>query len=295
MNPEMAASVQGAPAHVLQGVAALAEKKYAADQANQARMMQAKAMLQQSNVGLSPQALEMAAQLYAKTGQLPNLGNRAVGAKAQIMENAAANNPGTDIASNKAVLHGDTTSFAALQKQSDSVNAFERTALANLDQFLGTAKGIVDTGSPLFNMPARKFQETVAGDPKMTQFNVARQVAVQEIGKVLSGAMGNAAISDSARHEVEALLNPNASLAQIDAAAQILKRDMANRKAAMAAELSDIRTRMGGRLGKPGAAVAEPTAAPAAGPVQIKSDADYAALPSGAEFIGPDGKHRRKP
>jgi|SRR6185312_10499860 len=31
------------------------------------------------------------------------------------------------------------------------------------------------------------------------------------------------------------------------------------------------------------------------GPVQIGSDADYNALPSGTEFIGPDGKHRRKP
>lgn len=33
----------------------------------------------------------------------------------------------------------------------------------------------------------------------------------------------------------------------------------------------------------------------AQGPRQIKSDADYAALPSGAEFIAPDGSHRRKP
>lgn len=31
------------------------------------------------------------------------------------------------------------------------------------------------------------------------------------------------------------------------------------------------------------------------GPVQIKGDADYDALPSGTEFIGPDGQPRRKP
>ena len=31
------------------------------------------------------------------------------------------------------------------------------------------------------------------------------------------------------------------------------------------------------------------------GPTQIKSDDDYNALPSGAEFIAPDGSHRRKP
>lgn len=37
------------------------------------------------------------------------------------------------------------------------------------------------------------------------------------------------------------------------------------------------------------------TQSEATGPVQIKSDADFAALPSGAEFIAPDGSHRRKP
>jgi hypothetical protein len=31
------------------------------------------------------------------------------------------------------------------------------------------------------------------------------------------------------------------------------------------------------------------------GPHKISSDAEFNALPSGAEFIGPDGKHRRKP
>jgi hypothetical protein len=31
------------------------------------------------------------------------------------------------------------------------------------------------------------------------------------------------------------------------------------------------------------------------GAKKISSDADYNALPSGAEFIAPDGSHRRKP
>lgn len=31
------------------------------------------------------------------------------------------------------------------------------------------------------------------------------------------------------------------------------------------------------------------------GPTKISSDADFDKLPSGAEFVGPDGKHRRKP
>jgi hypothetical protein len=43
------------------------------------------------------------------------------------------------------------------------------------------------------------------------------------------------------------------------------------------------------------AAVGVPQIAPSAAPMQIKSDSDYESLPSGSEFIAPDGSHRRKP
>lgn len=43
----------------------------------------------------------------------------------------------------------------------------------------------------------------------------------------------------------------------------------------------------------PGAA--PPINSPQQGPVQIKSDEEFARLPSGTEFIAPDGSHRRKP
>lgn len=48
--------------------------------------------------------------------------------------------------------------------------------------------------------------------------------------------------------------------------------------------------------GKSRDAADKPPVAPSGGdPVQINSEAEYEALPSGAEFIAPDGSHRRKP
>lgn len=198
---------------------------------------------------LSPEARDMLAQQVLTTGVIPQVGAGRAGAglKTMVLNRAAELGPDANLAGAKAAYHADTASLGKMQAQADAVNAFERTAMANLDRFLETAKGAVDTSSPLFNMPARKFQEKVAGDPRMTQFNVARQVAVQEVGKVLSGAMGSAAISDSARHEVEQLLSPDASLAQIQAAADILRQDMHNRKAAYAAEIAGVRTRASGQ------------------------------------------------
>ena len=47
--------------------------------------------------------------------------------------------------------------------------------------------------------------------------------------------------------------------------------------------------------GSGSARVPQSTPANGGGPVKIRGEADFAALPRGAEFIGPDGKRRRKP
>jgi hypothetical protein len=218
---------------------------------------------QGGQAGLTQQAKDMLAQQGLTSGQLPRLPGRAGAAMSMDVANRMAQMGGEntpDLAGNKAGYGADTNSLKKLQGQADAIDAFEKTALQNLDQFLNTAHSVVDTGSPLFNAPARRFMQSVAGDPKMAQFNAARQVAVQEISKVLGGSLGGV-VSDSARHEASGLLTPDASLAQIEAAAQILKQDMHNRKTAMQEQITAVRSRAGGHGGG-----TPPTAPPPAGP-----------------------------
>jgi hypothetical protein len=205
----------------------------------------------QNDVTLSPAAQRLAAERYLTTGESPNLGMGRSGgkAKASILNLAGELAPDTNLAGATAGYKSTTKSLGELQAQADKVNAFERTALANLDTFLGQAKKVRDTGSPLLNKGGRAFDESVMGDPNMAAFSAARQTAVNEIGKILSGSMGNAGLSDSARHEVEALMGPNATVAQLMAAAEILKRDMHNRKVSVEAELQIVRDRAGRRPG----------------------------------------------
>jgi hypothetical protein len=248
---------------------------------------------------LSPEALDQAARMFQTTGQLPQMGMGAAGAtvRRQIVNRAAELDPNANIAANKAAYHADTGSLGKMQQMSDAVESFERTSLKNLDQFLMVAKQATDTGSPLLNQPTRWFQGRVLGDPTVSNFNTARQVAVNEIAKVLNNpGMGGAAVSDSARHEIESLIGPDSTGNQIAQAAQILKTDMANRKASNAQQLAEIKARLGGpQPVAPATPAAAPVQAAPAGPVQIKSDAEFDALPSGAVFVGPDGKQRRKP
>jgi hypothetical protein len=150
--------------------------------------------------GLTPEARDMLAQQGLVSGQLPRLPGKAGAATSMQVANRMAELGGEntpDLAGNKAGYGADTNSLKKLQGQADAIDAFEKTALQNLDQFLNTAHTVVDTGSPLFNAPARRFMQSVAGDPKMAQFNAARQVAVQEISKVLGGSLGGV-VSDSA-------------------------------------------------------------------------------------------------
>ncbi len=116
------------------------------------------------------------------------MGKAAAAMRVKIANRAAEMFGGTDLGATKAGYSANAESLKKQQKTADAMNAFEGTALKNLDTFLEQAKQVVGIGSPLFNAPARKFAESVAGDPRMAAFSAARQTAVQEIGKVLSGS-----------------------------------------------------------------------------------------------------------
>lgn len=201
--------------------------------------------------GLSSGALDQFAETYATTGTLPNVG---VGKAGSAMKVAIANrakelHPDANFAQNKAGYGADAHSLSTLQKLVDSTEAFEKTAGKNLDTFLGEAGKVADVGSPLLNQPLRALDSRLAGNPNMGAFNAARQTAVTEIGKVLSGASGGGSLSDSARHEVEGLMGPDATLAQLMSAAKILKQDMANRREAYRGQIAEIHGRIGGGHG----------------------------------------------
>jgi hypothetical protein len=198
--------------------------------------------------GLSQAALDQAAHRYLTDGTLPavGMGKQGSALRVAIANRAAELGGNTDLAGAAADYKGNAGSLRKLQTQADSIDAFERTGMSNLDNFLAQTKGVVDTGSPFFNAPLRSLQSKFAGDPRMAALESSRQTAATELAKILSGSTGAGALSDSARHEVEKLLDPNATVAQWASAAKVLRQDMQNRKAATHAQIEEIRGRIGG-------------------------------------------------
>lgn len=265
-----------ASARELLGVLPLAEKAYGVDENARQRALTRQAMAAQASAplaGYTDDAITAMADQWAASGVKPTfgMGKAAIELGGRVAARMLERHPGVDLAGAKAGYGADTGSLKQLQAQADRVDAFEKTAIANLDQAVAAAKKVVDVGSPWFNKPLRTVQQGLAGSADMQRYITARQVAVQEVAKVLSGAMGNTGVSDSARHEVEKLLGADASMEQILAATEVLKVDMAKRKEAMGEQLRDIRSRVtGSHQGSPPAEAAAASASAGLTPEEQK-------------------------
>lgn len=202
--------------------------------------------------GVSPEAFDQAAEKYYQTGQLPPIGRgnpNAMAMNRALMNRAAELHPGGNLAGNQAAFSANKKSLEQLQSTTDQMEAFEKTAGKNLDQFLNTAGKVIDAGSPWVNRPLRTVSTGGLGSGDLAAYNAARQTAVNEISRVLNSTKGTGVVSDSARQEVEGLMSPNASLTQVYKAAQVLRQDMKNRRDSYQEQIQDIKGRMGSQGG----------------------------------------------
>ena len=193
---------------------------------------------------LTPEALDMAAELYRSTGQMPQLGMRNPQAMRQILIRAAELGP-INIASEQAAYAANKGSLIGLVKNRDAVSAFENTAGKNLDLLLQEGRKVIDSGSPWINTPLREIDAKALGNTDLPAFNAARQVAINEIAKVTSNPGLAGQLTDSARREVENFIPASATLAQTMNVAQVLRQDMQNRHQAYNQQIDDIQKRIG--------------------------------------------------
>jgi hypothetical protein len=128
---------------------------------------------------------------------------------------------------------------------------------------------------------AEKFVKGQLNDPVLTRYMTQRADALFALGNALK----QNGITDKAIQVEEEAANPTVSPKAFDAWYRV---QMEALKDAGAALKKDYEPMMPNR---------QQVAAPpqTTGPKQIASDDDYNALPSGTEFIAPDGSRRRKP
>lgn len=200
----------------------------------------------EEGTSLSPEAVEKAADMMATTGTLPPLGMGAAAAqmRSKILDRAAKKYADVDWASAGAQFKADQGSLGAMQKQRDAVGAFEDTALKNVKVFEDAAKKVIDTGSPFLNKPLRAIDQKVLGSGEQAAFNTARLTVIPEFAKILNNPNLGGQLSDSARHEIDTILAPDATLKQIYDSIAVLKKDTANRRTSYDEAIANIQKRI---------------------------------------------------
>jgi hypothetical protein len=235
---------------------------------------------------LDDAGITYAAQIYAKTGQIPPLGQGkdAARLRAQIVGRAASLDAaggitGSDRAGQMADYKADRAALTSLSRTASQVLAFEDTAKRNGALALEKAAKAGVGNTPIFNKWVNAGRKAT-GDPDVAAMNAAVETFANEYAKVVSGATGGAVTSDTARAHANSLINSAMSPAQLKSVMGTLFADMDNRKAGLEGQQNALRDRLNSGGGQ--------------GPVHIATASDYAKLPSGAHYIDPQGQPRIK-
>jgi hypothetical protein len=137
--------------------------------------------------------------------------------------------------------------LAKIAQMKAQVQTAENTASANATQVLSLLGSAGSTGSPIFNA-WQQAGRRATGDAKVSAFDVAVKTLSTEYARVMSG--GNSQqLSDSARHEADALIHTSMTPDQFRATIKQMKIDMANRTKGIEEERQATLTqiRSGGR------------------------------------------------
>lgn len=233
--------------------------------------------------GLTPQAIENAAKRYNFDGTLPpSIGRGTQGARdLRAIQNRAAElntaSP-TDASGGRAgqmVNKADVGALNKITSQQQLASTFERTANMNADLALGLSKKLDRTGVPLINAGLQAWR-TGTGSPEATQFAAANETFVNEYAKIMSGGMGSAAVTDSARAKAHGLLSTAMTPQQYEGNVRLLQTEMQNRMKGYEDQANEIRTRMRGGQAPvgsgttPAAAVAPAGAIPSGWNVKVR-------------------------
>jgi len=216
-----------------------------------------------ASAALTDDGLQFAADTYRKTGKFPGAFGRSPQLQARVLNKiaadaAASGDSAGSIAARAAALKANGMALDANTKLMTATNGYAATLeknLTNLEQAYGQTDA---SGSPLINRAIRAWQQGGSGDPQ-TASMVAWLNAVQgEYAKMRSGNLGNTPASDASMRDAKEVINKYMSDGGIQAVAQAIRAEAANRRAALTEENS----RLSGELGiqPPGASSSVPAA-----------------------------------
>lgn len=228
------------------------------------------------NTELSPEATALYAAQFRQSGQMPSLGMGGSSARIQIMEEAARQaqaegQTGEALNMNRAVYHASMSELNNVQKNRGMIEAFANTALKNLDLAEGLSDVVGRTGVPVLNRWIVAGKKAVLGDPETAKFDAAMRTAINEYARVVTTVTGGGVTSDSARKEIEDLLNSAQNPEQVKGVIQTLKSEIGNRSSGYDEQINKIKA----SISRSGQGIAPPSQAQSTFPTQTQNDSTF--------------------
>lgn len=199
---------------------------------------------QTDKTDLTPEGLDAAAMMFAKTGQLPALGIGDKGTRKAIINRAAVMVPGLDVASAKADFEANRKSLDNITGTLDSLEAFSNTGKKNLQQFVDLIGKVPDTGVPWVNTPIRLLNDKMVGADYAPAVNLARSVAAREFSRIANDPKLKGALTDNARQEMDALVPQDITVNQLKKLVPVMLNDMNNAHTSLTDQKTAIASRI---------------------------------------------------
>lgn len=201
--------------------------------------------------GFTGSALDRAAAQFNIDGTLPTGTGRSPAMVVKIMNRASEMSDEIGDSSKAAAtraMAGKATA-AALKKFEGSAQAiagFEKLATKSADLAEQKADLVGRTGTKIFNEWINAGRTKVTGNTELGVFYDANETFVSEYAKIMSGSMGNTAVSDAAAKYAHNLLDTADTPEAYHQKMATLRQEMANRMKAQSGERVELYNQLAG-------------------------------------------------
>lgn len=211
-----------------------------------------------------------------------------------MMRSLAQYDPGFDLSLYQSRVAAQTD--LAKGKMGQNVTSFN-TAIGHLGALDDSINRLENTSFPLINSAVNTWRSQT-GDPRINSFNVARDAVAGELTRAFRGTGGSVSDIDEWKKTLDAANSPEQLHAAVSKGVDLLNSriEATNDQYSRSMRIkSDPGNLLSPHARATLARLSGNGQAQAGAPVRVASDNDYAQLPSGSVFQGPDGKMRRKP
>lgn len=156
-------------------------------------------------------------------------------------------NPNLDLTSSAA----NAGALKKVESQRSMVSAFEKTASANFDLVERLYDKNPQGTVMLLNKLKTNINTNITGDPDTVMLGRALKTALMEYAKVVTGQTGGAAVSDSARREVESLLSQSDKPEAFHGSIANHRLEMKNRMSGFQETVNELKGGRGGNVRQP--------------------------------------------